>query len=175
MNITTKVFNYFCVDPILVNSKSRKREIITPRQISMYFHKKYTKMSLSEIGIACGGKDHATVLHACKNVKNLYDTERDFREAIDELNEYFSKINKPDIPAINIQVRLSPKQYINGQYYYTLWNQPQLSTQRTVFISVKNVLQAIEMINPKEVDSLNIHLDYRQPELVKVEMIEAKL
>jgi len=45
----------------------------------MYFSKKMTKSSLATIGFHCGNKDHATVLHACRTVNNLMDTDKQFR------------------------------------------------------------------------------------------------
>ena len=56
----------------------------------MYFSKKMTKSSLANIGMHCGGKDHATVLHACKTVNNLIDTDKRFRGYIDDLNKKIS-------------------------------------------------------------------------------------
>jgi chromosomal replication initiation ATPase DnaA len=52
----------------------KKREIVTARQISMALSKEYTRNSLASIGLAHGGRDHATVLHSCKAVYNLIDT-----------------------------------------------------------------------------------------------------
>ena len=46
----------------------------------MYFAKKYTKSSLINIGNECGGKDHATVIHALKTVENLIETDKQFRQ-----------------------------------------------------------------------------------------------
>ncbi len=63
----------------ILDTKTRKREIVTARQIAMYFAKQYTTASLTTIGEQIGGKDHATVLHACKTIENLSDTERQFR------------------------------------------------------------------------------------------------
>ena len=53
---------------------ARKREFVTARQVSMKLSKKYTTQSLSAIGFSHGGRDHATVLHACKTVDALLDT-----------------------------------------------------------------------------------------------------
>lgn len=66
------------VDSVLDNSHKRNRELVENRAIAMYFIKKYTKLSLSRIGKAFG-KDHATVLHACKLFLNLFDTDATFR------------------------------------------------------------------------------------------------
>jgi len=79
------VFDYFHMNPILVNSTTRKREIVQSRQISMYFAKKLTKYSLAEIGYNIGGKDHATVLHAIKTVNNLIDTDKKIANYIADL------------------------------------------------------------------------------------------
>jgi chromosomal replication initiator protein len=73
------VCDYFDLPIELLKSKTRKREIVQARQISMYFAKKMTKSSLANIGLHCGGKDHATVLHACRTVNNLSETDKHFR------------------------------------------------------------------------------------------------
>lgn len=62
-----------------IQSKTRKRNIVQARQLAMYFSKKMTQQSLSTIGSLIGNKDHATVLHACKSVKNLIETDKDFK------------------------------------------------------------------------------------------------
>jgi chromosomal replication initiator protein len=56
----------------------------------MYFSKSMTKSSLATIGAHCGGKDHATVLHACRTVNNLMDTDKRFKSYIDELEKKIS-------------------------------------------------------------------------------------
>lgn len=81
------VSDYFNMPVELMKSKTRKREIVQARQISMYFSKKLTKSSLASIGMQCGGKDHATVLHACKTVNNLQDTDKHFRKYITDLDK----------------------------------------------------------------------------------------
>jgi chromosomal replication initiator protein len=66
-------------------SNSRKREIVQARQIAMYFAKKYTKDSLTNIGNVIGKRNHATVLHACKTVQDLIETDKSFRHTIEEI------------------------------------------------------------------------------------------
>ena len=80
------VCDYFDMPLELLKSKTRKREVVQARQIAMYFSKAMTKASLATIGLHCGGKDHATVLHACRTVNNLMDTDKRFRNYIEELN-----------------------------------------------------------------------------------------
>lgn len=81
------VSDYFSIPIDVINSKTRKREIVQARQISMYFSKKYTKSSLATIGLHCGNKDHATVLHACRTVNNLTETDKQFNNFISEIEK----------------------------------------------------------------------------------------
>lgn len=74
-----------------IQNTSRKREIVQARQLSMYFAKKITKSSLAVIGMQCGNKDHATVLHACKTIENLRQTDRHMRAMVDELDKKLSE------------------------------------------------------------------------------------
>jgi chromosomal replication initiator protein len=81
------VSDYFNIPIDMINSKTRKREIVQARQIAMFFSKKFTKSSLATIGIHCGNKDHATVLHACRTVNNLIDTDKQFRVYVDDIEK----------------------------------------------------------------------------------------
>lgn len=83
--IQKKVCEYFSLPTDVLQTKTRKREIVQARQIAMFFSKSMTKASLSSIGSVIGGKDHATVLHACKTVANLIETDKQFRNQIEEL------------------------------------------------------------------------------------------
>jgi hypothetical protein len=65
-----------------LKTKTRKRTIVEPRQVVMWFRKKNTKESLAEIGERYG-KDHATVLHAVKTVNNLKETDKEFRRKVE--------------------------------------------------------------------------------------------
>ena len=63
--------DYFKIKTTDFNSQSRARNIVRPRQIAMSLCKELTNESLPEIGKAFGGKDHSTVLHAMKKIKQL--------------------------------------------------------------------------------------------------------
>ncbi len=67
--------------------KTRKREIVQARQITMYLAKIFTKNSLKTIGEHFGGRDHTTVIHSCQTVKDLMDTDNMFRESVMELQQ----------------------------------------------------------------------------------------
>jgi len=81
------ICDYFDIPIEIMKSKTRKREIVQCRQLAMYFSKQMTKSSLAMIGKHCGNKDHATVLHACKTVNNLADTDKQFKGYISDLEK----------------------------------------------------------------------------------------
>lgn len=81
------VCDYFNVAIDVLNSKTRKREIVQARQLAMYFSKVHTKNSLATIGLHCGNKDHATVLHACRTVNNLIETDKQFKVYVDDIDK----------------------------------------------------------------------------------------
>ena len=68
-----------------LDSPKRTRDIAQARQVAMYLSKKHTTLPLSVIGSSIGGKNHATVLHACKAVNNLIETDKAFARTMDEL------------------------------------------------------------------------------------------
>ena len=84
------VSDYFEMDVATLQSKTRKRHIVQARQLAMFFAKKFTKASLASIGSQIGKRDHATVLHACKTVDNLAETDKAFRKYIEDLSKKFS-------------------------------------------------------------------------------------
>ncbi len=81
------VCDYFQITVDEINSKTRKREIVQARQLAMYFSKKHTKASLANIGMQCGNKDHATVLHAYRTVSDLLETDKQFKSYVEDLEK----------------------------------------------------------------------------------------
>lgn len=75
-NIQKTVADYYRIKPIDLLSKKRTRAIARPRQIAMSLARELTQLSLPEIGAAFGGRDHTTVLHACKTVEELKNLEQ---------------------------------------------------------------------------------------------------
>lgn len=84
------VSDYFQLDVETLQSKTRKRHIVQARQLAMFFAKKYTKSSLQNIGSQIGDRDHATVLHACKTVDNLVETDKQFKKFVEDINKKLS-------------------------------------------------------------------------------------
>ncbi len=85
--IQKMVCDYFDVPYEKLLQKTRKREIVQARQITMYLAKTFTKNSLKTIGEHFGGRDHTTVIHSCQTVKDLMDTDNMFKESVLELQQ----------------------------------------------------------------------------------------
>jgi chromosomal replication initiator protein len=81
------VCDFFALSPEQILSQSRKREIVQARQIAMYLSKNHTRHSSAVIGSLIGGKDHTTVLHAYKTVKDLIETDKTIKNNILELEK----------------------------------------------------------------------------------------
>lgn len=75
------------VDKVRLESSERTRDVAIARQLAMYLAKEHTKMPLASIGAAIGGRNHATVLHSCKTISNLMDTDRKFKAQIEEIEK----------------------------------------------------------------------------------------
>ena len=79
-NIQKTVADYYKLRVNDLLSRRRTQSIARPRQLAMALAKELTKRSLPEIGEAFGGRDHTTVLHACRRIENLCDTDSNLRE-----------------------------------------------------------------------------------------------
>lgn len=84
-NIQQSISEYFNIPIEKITGKTRKRNIVIARQLSMYFAKKLTDLSLKEIGRAFGDRDHATVLYSIKTVNDLKDTDPLFQDTVSKL------------------------------------------------------------------------------------------
>lgn len=87
--IIETVCNHFNVSPSAVSGKSRKRDFVVARQVSMYLAQKYTKMPASRIGKLVGNRDHSTVIHSCTQVENRLKVDKDFLAEIQSLENSF--------------------------------------------------------------------------------------
>ena len=88
-DILDKVCNHFNVSASEVNSKSRKRDLVLARQVSMYLAQKYTKMPTSRIGKLIGGRDHSTVIHSCSQVEERLKIDKSFGNEITSIENSF--------------------------------------------------------------------------------------
>ncbi len=88
------VCDYFNITRDTLLSKSRKRQIVQARQIAMYMSRSLINCSLSTIGAEIGGKDHATVLHACTTVTDLMSTDKTFRQYVTDIEKMLVPVRR---------------------------------------------------------------------------------
>ena len=88
-DILEKVCQHFGVQQQHVFSRSRKRDYVQVRQVSMYLAQKYTKMPASRIGQLIGGRDHSTVLHSCSTVEQRIKVDKAFSADISSIEQSF--------------------------------------------------------------------------------------
>ena len=88
-DILEKVCNHYNVSQQNVFSKSRKRDFVMVRQISMYLAQKYTKMPASRIGQLIGGRDHSTVIHSCSTVEQRLKIDKAFSAELSSIENSF--------------------------------------------------------------------------------------
>ena len=84
-NIQRSVAEYYKIKMADMLSKRRNRSVARPRQVAMSLSKELTNHSLPEIGDAFGGRDHTTVLHACKQINKLRHSSMDIKEDYNNL------------------------------------------------------------------------------------------
>ncbi|HYC70627.1 MAG TPA: chromosomal replication initiator protein DnaA [Opitutaceae bacterium] len=89
--IQKRVADHYQIRHSDMTSKRRPNAIAFPRQIAMYLCRQLTRHSLQEIGEAFGGRDHGTVIHACKTVENMMEQDDTVRGSVDFLKTQLSK------------------------------------------------------------------------------------
>ena len=89
--IQKKVADHYQIRHSDMTSKRRPNNLAIPRQIAMYLARSLTKHSLQEIGDAFGGRDHGTVIHACKSVDNMLEQDTTARGSIEFLRNQLSR------------------------------------------------------------------------------------
>ena len=90
--IQKKVVDYYHLRMADMLSRRRPANIAFPRQVAMYLSRILTEHSLQEIGNAFGGRDHGTVIHACKTVENMMDQDMSIKHSVEFLNEQLSQV-----------------------------------------------------------------------------------
>ena len=86
-SIQKLVADHFKISVEKIQGKTRKREIVIARQLSMFLAKNMTDTSLKTIGQNFGGRDHSTVIYSCNTVSELIDTDSSFRDTVDDLEK----------------------------------------------------------------------------------------
>jgi chromosomal replication initiator protein len=88
-DIVEKVCGHYNVDQQHVFSRSRKRDYVLVRQVSMYLAQKYTKMPASRIGQLIGGRDHSTVIHSCSAIEQRLKVDKAFLAELSSIENSF--------------------------------------------------------------------------------------
>ena len=89
--IQKKVVDYYHLRMADMLSRRRPANIAFPRQVAMYLSRILTEHSLQEIGNTFGGRDHGTVIHACKTVENMMDQDSSIKHSVEFLHEQLSQ------------------------------------------------------------------------------------
>ncbi|OPX25576.1 MAG: hypothetical protein B1H02_01120 [Candidatus Latescibacteria bacterium 4484_107] len=85
--IQTAVSMHYNIPYDLIVAETRKKAVVMARQVAMYLAKAHTKSSLKTIGLHFGGRDHSTVIHACKSVQEKIANDANFREELKKISE----------------------------------------------------------------------------------------
>jgi chromosomal replication initiator protein len=88
-DILEKVCDHFNVPQQQVFSRSRKRDYVLVRQVSMYLAQKYTKMPAGRIGQLIGGRDHSTVIHSCSTIEQRLKVDKAFLSELSSIENSF--------------------------------------------------------------------------------------
>jgi len=88
-DILEKVCGHYNVSQQNVFSRSRKRDYVLVRQVSMYLASKYTKMPASRIGQLIGGRDHSTVIHSCSTIEQRLKVDKTFQSELGSIENSF--------------------------------------------------------------------------------------
>ncbi|MBQ1173721.1 MAG: chromosomal replication initiator protein DnaA [Alistipes sp.] len=86
-HIVKVVCEYYDIELDTFNSTKRTRDVAQARQVAMFLAKQHTKAPLTVIGSSIGGRNHATVLHSCKAVADMMDTDKTFKAQIEEIEK----------------------------------------------------------------------------------------
>jgi len=90
--IQKSVADYFKISENSLRMKTRKQEIVLPRQIAMFLAKKLTRASLKTIGLHFGGRDHTTIIHACRTIEQAMAGDTGLSAQVDQIEKQLSYI-----------------------------------------------------------------------------------
>jgi chromosomal replication initiator protein len=88
-DILEKVCHHYGVSQQSAFSKSRKRNYVQVRQVSMYLAQKHTKLSAARIGMLIGNRDHSTVIHSCNTIEKRMKVDKSFLDEINSIENSF--------------------------------------------------------------------------------------
>ena len=84
-DVVDKVARYFDIDPASIYEKTRRKEVVKPRQLIMYILREDFQVSYPAIGQKLGGRDHTTVIHSCEKIKHEVKESAELEEEISQI------------------------------------------------------------------------------------------
>lgn len=110
------VADYYGVDWLDITSARRSASIVRPRQVVLWAARRHTTLSLPQIGRRCGGRDHTTVLHACRKIDHLRETSREMERELRDVEALLAEreaalaqhlfVPAPDLDPFDIAERI---------------------------------------------------------------------
>jgi len=88
-DILEKVCGHYGVEQKSIFTRSRKRDLVIVRQVSMYLAQKYTNMPAGRIGQLIGGRDHSTVIHSCSAIEQRLKVDKSFMAELNSIENSF--------------------------------------------------------------------------------------
>lgn len=174
--ITQIIEDYYFLERDDCHKKSCKREIVQARQMAMFFTKEFTKLSLNKIGMEIGLKDHATVMHACKTINNLIETDYKIRQDIEYLREEIrKKLITNIIEHVTISLTLKETQKKNNIYFATINKYLKSSDDKVLTLKFNTLKDAVNCYKVNEVDIVTINVIYEKIEPEKEYQLPGKL
>jgi chromosomal replication initiator protein len=91
-HIQKSVADFFKVSENSLRMKTRKQEIVLPRQVAMFLSKKLTRASLKTIGLHFGGRDHTTIIHACRSMEQAITSDTTLASQVEQIEKQLSYV-----------------------------------------------------------------------------------
>lgn len=96
--IVGAICGFFDLDPVIIKDVTRVREIVYPRQLCMYFLRKYTILPLKYIGLLFGGKDHTSVIHSIETIGDLLCVDENVKHDVALLERALYELAPIEVP-----------------------------------------------------------------------------
>lgn len=156
--ITREIENYYDKPSGICQVNSQQREVVGVRQLAHYFARLLTRFSYIEIGRQIGGKDHATVIHSCRTVNNMYDTDRYFRADVIALkSRILTALKKgPWCQRVTMEITLHERQFKRGRWQCMIKGEPFTSTERTFTLKFSSIDEALKSYANEEVEKMTL-------------------
>lgn len=151
--INLVVASHFNIGIDFILSKSHKSETMAPRQIAIYLHKKFTKLTLVEIGSVFSFKDHSTIKYSINRVANLSETEPQYRKRLkvieSELKKMIQSCSEPNANTFFYTIDLNHFQSTRFE------NEKAIITKGFDESEINEINSFIESLQNKKQDSKN--------------------